>query len=115
MDQKEFHAEVERLVRQNLKFHAINMNAEKRLGVSLVQYHLLATLRDMPGSSPQQLADAVGMHPSSLTQSLKRLLKKGTILVIDDPRDARRKLLTITRHGQEVLVRAGSGIEQILT
>jgi DNA-binding MarR family transcriptional regulator len=108
-------SEVGRLVRENLKFHSLNKNAEISLGLSLVQYHLLVTLRDMPGSSPQQLADAVGMHPSTLTQSIKRLQRKDVIFIADHPKDARKKLLSVTRQGHELLLRASDGITRILS
>lgn len=107
-------SKVARLVRENLEFHGLNKSAEVSLGLSLVQYHLLVTLRDMPGCSPQRLADAVGMHPSTMTQSLKRLQRKKAIFIADDPRDARKKLLSVTRLGQDLLISASRGIQDIL-
>ncbi len=114
MENKTLEIEVSRLVRENLEFHCLNKDAEAGFGLSLVQYHLLVALRDMPGCSPQQLADTLGMHPSTLTQSFKRLQRKEAIFVADDPRDARKKILSVTRRGQELLVRAASGIRGIL-
>ena len=107
--------EIERLVKENLEFHSLNKKIESKFGLSLVQYHLLSTLKDMPGSSPQQIANAIGMHPSTLTQSLKLLHRKNTIFVTDDPRDKRKKFLSITRHGYELLIRAACGIEALLS
>jgi DNA-binding MarR family transcriptional regulator len=107
-------SKIARLIQKNLEFHALNKSAELSLGVSLVQYHVLVTLREMPGCSPQQLAEAVGMHPSTLTQSLKRLHRKGVLFMADDPRDARRKILNITRQGQQMLVNAPKIIKPIL-
>ena len=102
------------LVRMNLAFHNLNKSAENRLGLSLVQYHLLITLRDMPGCSPQKLADAAGMHPSSLTQSLKRLQRKQTVFIGEDPKDSRKKILSMTRTGRDLIDRFSKGIGEIL-
>lgn len=54
---------IAQLVQESLAFHNLNKAAEGKLGLSLVQYYLLVTLRDMPGCSPQKLANAIGMHP----------------------------------------------------
>lgn len=106
--------EVARLVRMSLDFHYLNRAAGKSLGLSLVQYHLLVTLRDMPGCSPQKLASEIGMHPSTLTQSLRRLLRKGAIYIGEDPKDSRKKLLTMTRDGLALIERFNSGIGELL-
>jgi DNA-binding MarR family transcriptional regulator len=69
----------------------------------MVQYHVLATLRDMPACSPQRLAKAAGMHPSTLTQSIKRLQKKGALFSGSDPGDSRKKILSMTKQGSRLL------------
>lgn len=102
-------AEISRWVRMSLAFHNLNKGAEGHLGLSLVQYYLLSVLRDMPGCSPQKLAAAVGMHPSSLTQSLKRLRKKKSLYVAEDPKDSRKKILSMTREGCELMEQFSKG------
>ncbi len=106
--------EVQKLVRMSLAFHNLNKTAESKLGLSLVQYHLLLALRDLPGCSPQVLADAAGMHPSTLTQSLKRLQRKEAVFVADDPKDSRKKILSLTRKGHELMSVFDRGIEELL-
>ncbi len=96
-------AEIRRLVQESLSFHNKNKAAEKNFGLSLVQYHLLVTLRDLPGCSPQELARAAGMHPSTLTQSLKRLKRKEALYIATDPRDSRKKILSLTRKGRGLM------------
>ena len=107
-------SEIALLVQANLAFHNLNKTAETKFGLSLVQYYLLATLRDMPGCSPQKLAEALGMHPSTLTQSLKRLQKKETIFVGEDPKDSRKKILIMTRNGYERIKIFSRGIGALL-
>lgn len=108
------HKSIGDLVTMSLIFHNLNKMVEQRLGISLVQYHFLNTLRDMPACSPMLLAKAVGMHPSTLTQSLKRLQKKGFIFVSDAPKDSRKKILSLTRPGNSALVSFESQIDSVL-
>jgi DNA-binding MarR family transcriptional regulator len=102
---------ISKLVRGNLVFHNLNRGAEHKLGLSLVQYHLLVTLKDMPGCSPQRLADGAGMHPSSLTPTLRRLLKKKALFVAEDPKDSRKKILSLSRRGHSMILRFKDGID----
>lgn len=80
-----------------------NRRTEKRLGLSLVQWCLLKQLINMPAVSAHLLAKAVGVHPSTLTQTLKRLEKKEYVFIVEDPKDSRKKLVSITRSGKSVL------------
>jgi DNA-binding MarR family transcriptional regulator len=68
----------------------------------------------MPACSPQDLADKTGMHPSSLTQSLKRLQRKNVVFMAEDPKDLRRKILGVTRDGMNLIAQFESGIKNIL-
>ncbi|MCC6277230.1 MAG: MarR family transcriptional regulator [Oligoflexia bacterium] len=113
-DENNFQEAVGRLVLMSLTIHNLNKVAESKLGLSLVQYHLLRILRDMPGSSPQRLAFAVGMHPSTLTQSMKRLVRKDLIFVEEDPKDSRKKILGLTTRGSTALQRFEGGINSLL-
>lgn len=85
----------------------LNKRFEKNFGLSLVQWCLLKVLIDMPSSPAHSLADAVGVHPSTLTQTLKRLERKKFIFITEDPRDSRKKLISITRSGKEALDQVG--------
>ncbi len=106
--------QIAKLVKMSLAFHNLNKAVEAELGLSLVQYHLLFHLRDMPGSSPQALAKVVGMHASTLTQSLKRLNKRDLLFVGEDPRDCRKKMISLTLLGKLALDRFEAGIEKLL-
>lgn len=86
-----------------LSIHNFNKISERETGLSLVQWCLLNKLMDMPAASALALAKGVGVHPSTLTQSLKRLEKKGFVFVADDPRDSRRKMISLTRNGQAAM------------
>lgn len=83
----------------------LNRKIERRSGLSLVQWCLLKRLIHMPAVSAQALARTVVLHPSTLTQSLKRLEKRKLIFVTEDPKDSRKKVISITRTGKEILER----------
>lgn len=99
------------LFRIGNSIQALNKRTEKYCGLSLVQWCLLKYLIDMPGSSAQLLAKAVGVHPSTLTQTLKRLEKKKFIFITEDPKDSRKKLISITRAGKYTLETTAGNVQ----
>lgn len=91
------------LLKMNLAIQQLNRHYEQSFGLSIVQWHLLKHLVDLPGTPATVLAHAAGVHPSTLTQSLRRLLRKKYIFATNDPKDSRKKILSITREGKEML------------
>ncbi len=83
--------------------HHANKESERRFGLSLVQWCLLKHLIDMPSASARSLAKEAGVHPSTLTQTIKRLARKKLIFILEDPKDSRRKLISITRLGKDMM------------
>ncbi len=94
------------------QIHSMNRRSESQLGLSLVQWYLLSRLVHMPASSPLALAAAVNVHPSTLTQTMKRLEKKRLIFVSSDPKDSRKKVVSITRAGKDTLDLATAKIDE---
>lgn len=84
--------------------HNLNKKTEKEIGISFAQWSVLKQLIDMPGTSAFNLAQSVGVHPSTLSQTLKRLEKKNFLHLIEDPKDSRKKLISITKVGKTALV-----------
>ncbi|MCI0651608.1 MAG: MarR family transcriptional regulator [Planctomycetes bacterium] len=101
------------LVRLGHALQQVNKRTESRLGLSLVQFHVLRELLDLPGSSSQILAAKAGLHPSTLTQSIRRLARKGYLFVAADPKDSRKKQLTVTRAGKNAVERFGARAGEI--
>jgi DNA-binding MarR family transcriptional regulator len=95
-----------------LAIEHLNQKLEAKVGISVTQWSVLKRLIDSPATSPLQLARSVGIRPSTLTQGLKRLKKKDYLFIGTDPLDRRKKILSITRKGKEVLERAD---EHLLT
>ena len=88
-----------------LLLNGFNREAERNTGMSIVQWCVLNRMLEMPASPAQRISEALGVHPSTLTQTLKRLRKRGLIHVAQDPRDSRKKLISVTRRGFESLER----------
>jgi DNA-binding MarR family transcriptional regulator len=97
----------------SLLLHNLNKEAERRTGISIVQWSILKQILEMPGAAAQELSDVVRLHPSTLSQSLKRLTRKKLILVLEDPRDSRKKIISLTRDGKEALDLADKQMEAI--
>lgn len=106
--------QIECLIKNNLTFINLNKSAEAKLGLSLVQYHLLSVIKEAPGASPQQIAKLANLHPSTLTQSIKRLQKKKLIYVAEDPRDSRKKIMGMTLEGNKTIYQFEKEITHIL-
>lgn len=86
--------------RISIGIHNLNKFLEQKFDLSLVQWCILDQLIDRPGSSAHILARNVGVHPSTLTQTLKRLEKKEYIFISKDQSDSRKKSISITRLGK---------------
>ena len=97
----------------SLLLHNLNKESERRTGMSIVQWSILKHLIEMPATSAQELSEAVMLHPSTLTQSLKRLIRKELIFVSEDPRDSRKKVISLTRKGKDALDFSSKHMEQL--
>lgn len=94
------------LTKLHLGIQQLNKEVEQSCGLSLVQWHVLSNLVRMPATSPQLLANTIGITPGSLTQTLARLENKKWLFICEDSRDARKKMVSITRLGKQTVVNA---------
>lgn len=79
---------------------ASSKRMETELGVTGPQRLALRLLGRMPGVSPSVLAEALRVHPSTLTGVLKRLEDAGMLARSADPDDARKSRLALTTKGK---------------
>jgi DNA-binding MarR family transcriptional regulator len=80
-----------------------------RLGITGPQRLVLRLVGKRPGISAGELAEALHVHPSTLTGVLERLARRGLIARSADPDDARRTVLRLTPRGRDYdRVRAGT-------
>lgn len=103
------------LIHVGLLLHNLNKESERKSGLSLVQWSILSQLMSMPAVSAQVLSEKVKLHPSTLTQTLKRLIRKKWIFVSEDPRDSRKKMISLTREGKLALDRSAEHISRLTT
>jgi DNA-binding MarR family transcriptional regulator len=82
------------LVRRYLTTHL------DRLDVTDLEAHLLARLAAKGPCSVADLQKAFGLRPSTLTNALDRLQRRGFLLRRSDPRDRRTFLLALTAAGR---------------
>jgi DNA-binding MarR family transcriptional regulator len=99
----QFRKNLKTLISIGLTFQQLNKIFEARYKLSIVQWSLLHVLQGMPAVSLQTLAASLGVSPSTLSPAIARLNRKKYIFVCGDPKDARRKLVSITRDGKEKL------------
>src|SRR5213596_1847917 len=59
------------------------------------------------GARPKEVAAALGVSRAAATTFIQRLEAKGLVETTPDPEDDRGVRVTLTRHGLEVLLRAG--------
>jgi DNA-binding MarR family transcriptional regulator len=81
----------------------VGVTGPQRLVLRLVGHY------DRP--SPSDLANALHVHPSSLTGVLKRLEKAGLLRRTRDPSDGRRAGLTLTARGAALNARRSGTVE----
>ena len=75
---------------------------ERSLGVTGPQRLVLRLVGARPGISAGEVADVLHLDPSTLTGVLRRLVSQGRLKSAEDPRDRRRKILTLTARGKRL-------------
>lgn len=84
---------------------------EVSLGVTGLQRLVLRLVGQFPGITATQLAHILHLNSSTLTGVLKRLEQRGYVERQEDPRDARRALLSLTEGGRALDVPAEGTVE----
>jgi DNA-binding MarR family transcriptional regulator len=95
--------EIGSLFHLTLKLHHLNKDVGRKFKLSLVQLFVLQRLRHLPAVSLQALSVAIGVKASTLTQTIRRLVRKDYVFVAQDPKDSRKKILSLTRSGKEAI------------
>jgi MarR family transcriptional regulator for hemolysin len=72
-------------------------------GVMPGAFPILRCLRDLSVSTQAELSRIIGVEQPSMALTLNRMERDGLIERRADAEDARRRLVTLTRHGKEML------------
>ena len=99
---------IEWLLRALTRMHHyyIDREMEKRgLGFSGFPPILFVLHNELKGrlASQKELADFLGIRPSSITASIKRMEKAGLVEKVHDEGDLRRNIITLTKKGRELV------------
>lgn len=85
--------------------HALQSTSRRmkdRFGVTGPERMVLRLVGRYPGIAAGELARILRVHPSTLTNLLKRLVRRGLLVRRSDASDARRALFTLTAKGEAV-------------
>lgn len=102
-DPNSVHLGVSCLIDLNQAFQYLNKTLESRYGLSIIQWSLLQNLRQMPAVSPRVLSKTLGVTPGTLSLALARMERRELLFMCDDPSDARKKMISLTRDGKILL------------
>jgi MarR family transcriptional regulator, organic hydroperoxide resistance regulator len=92
----------------------VSRHMERSLGLTGPQRHVIRIVGRNPEISAGALARLLRLHPSTLTSVLHRLVRRGALARLPDPRDARRALFQLTRKGKRLdALRAGTVEERV--
>jgi DNA-binding MarR family transcriptional regulator len=84
------------------ELESISKRMRATVGVTGPQRLVLRLVAHYERPSPGVLAEALRVHPSSLTGVLRRLERAGLIRRAPDPSDGRRAIVTLTPRGQRL-------------
>ncbi|HLU54837.1 MAG TPA: MarR family transcriptional regulator [Pseudonocardia sp.] len=84
---------------------AFGRHVERTFGVTGEQLALLRIVAERGTWPMKELREHLVMHPATLGQALDRLAARGLVTLRADPADRRRRLVTATAEGRELLAR----------
>ena len=85
--------------------HALQVRSRRmmrKLGITGPQRLVVRVIGQTPGIAPRDLATTLGLHPSTLTGVLARLVRDGLIDRRADPEDGRRSQIWLTAAGKRI-------------
>jgi DNA-binding MarR family transcriptional regulator len=88
-------------------------STEELLGMRLKEFLILSYLLDHPGTTQQELGEAMLLDPNAVVLLLNELEARRFTLRRRDAEDRRRHVVDITRAGREAIARAEKAREAI--
>ncbi|MEY9876688.1 DNA-binding MarR family transcriptional regulator [Streptacidiphilus sp. MAP12-33] len=74
------------------------------------QYAALIALALEPGADQRTVGERASLDKATMAEMVGRLVRRGLVLRRRDPADGRRKLLTLSPHGEQVMQLASQGV-----
>ncbi|WP_221586108.1 MarR family transcriptional regulator [Microbacterium sp. G2-8] len=103
------------LIRRAQQVHVAAWVAHVSRDVSSVQFAALTVLEAAPGASQAELGTQLDLDRSTIADLVARMVRNDLIAREADPGDRRRKMLTLTGRGSEVLRTLRPRVESIET
>jgi len=100
------------LARAHLAVHARLERALAAEGVQVEHWKVLRVLSDAHGHAMGEVAQALQMHPPTLTKLVDRMISQGLAMRSPDSEDNRRVLLYATDQGLELSTRLNALVQQ---
>ncbi len=97
-----FIATIKELARTYQAFEGYSSPHIRSLGLTPVQFDVIATLANQPPMTYKQLGTKTLISKSSLTGVVERMVQKGLIGVLDNAEDARSQHIKLTPKGQKL-------------
>lgn len=111
-----------RLTRVEIHVHKLFTRRMAALALKPSEFSILVLIDTNPGIYLRQLGEALDISPSNLVPVVERLVQRGLVRRVPDPRDRRLQQLHLTAEGQTLQAQAESevvkleqGFEQALT
>lgn len=95
-DFRKYLREIEREVARSLK------DQTTCCGVTMAQCHVILELGELGNPSIGDLADRLKLDASTLSRTVDGLVKSGLLNRLEDPRNRRRTVISLTEKGQAV-------------
>lgn len=95
--------------RLNRRISRAANQALKNTELTIEQVTLLSVLGSRPSMRAADLGQEIELGPSTVSMNIRHLLKRGLIVITDDPHDRRVRMLSLTGVGTEAL-RTAQGI-----
>lgn len=93
---------------------AMSRHMERHMGISGPQRLVLREVARRPDIQPGELATLIGVHPSTVTGLVDRLVERGLLLREQREDDRRSSRLRVTDVGQRLLVARGVTVERVV-
>jgi DNA-binding MarR family transcriptional regulator len=87
---------------------------DRELGDVPNSFGIYSAIGSMGRITPKDLADLVGMPPTTLSGRIERLVRQGIVRRVENPADGRSYLLELTEEGVQAYRAGGQGLRRAL-
>ena len=89
--------------RTGMAIRELTRSAVEGTGVNGEEYGILGVVHFFPDRTPTELAEALGIPPTSVSRHVARFLRDGLVERMDNPEDGRSYLIRTTAKGGAIV------------